>query len=236
MNETLRQLIRLNIELEGALRVAADRPGDESLDIAKEKFEALASLFATLGEPKPHDMATIVKEDEAVGAEESPLAEPSEKDVPPCAPIVENDSDAVEVSLEEAVKAAKDSEEDTVKSTVYDLVDGLNPQPEQEPAGEPGEKPVEEPVEEPAPAPVKEEPKRTPGDIRKLLTLNDKFLFRRELFDGSDTELSDTLDLIASMHSLEEAEEYVYDDLQWDPETPAVRDFMAVIAVYFNQR
>ena len=218
MNETILRLIRLNIELEGALRVAADRPSDESIDIAKEKFEAMAELFATLGEPKPKSEATIVKEDEAEGAEEEPLEEPSEKDVPPAAPIVENDSDAVDVSLEEAVRAAKASEEDTVKSTVFDLVDGLQPQPEEAAA-------------EPEP-----EAPRQPGDIRKLLTLNDKFLFRRELFGGNDAEMSDTLDLIASMHSLAEAEEYAYDDLQWDPEAPVVRDFMAVIAGYFNQR
>ena len=67
-----------------------------------------------------------------------------------------------------------------------------------------------------------------------MLTLNDKFLFRRELFNGSDAELNDTLDLIASMDSLHEAEEYLYDDLQLDPENESVRDFMNILTTYFS--
>ncbi len=72
------------------------------------------------------------------------------------------------------------------------------------------------------------------GDIRKTMTLNDKFLFKRELFGGNDAELNDTLELLASMHSFDEATEYIYDDLQWDSENPTVKDFMDIIKSYFN--
>ena len=74
---------------------------------------------------------------------------------------------------------------------------------------------------------------RTVGDIRKAMTLNDKFLFRRELFGGNDAELNDTIELLASMHSFDEVEEYIYDDLQWDRKNPTVVDFMEIIKTYF---
>ena len=75
---------------------------------------------------------------------------------------------------------------------------------------------------------------RNPVDLRKMFTLNDKFLFKRELFNNSDVEFNDTLALIASMHSLDEAQEYLFEDLQWDEESAPVRDFMSVINSFFK--
>ena len=50
-NDTLRRLIRLNVELEGALRVAEARPGVEAMDVARDKFAEMSALFATLENP-----------------------------------------------------------------------------------------------------------------------------------------------------------------------------------------
>ena len=36
------------------------------------------------------------------------------------------------------------------------------------------------------------------------------------------------------MDSLHEAEEYLYDDLQLDPENESVRDFMNILTAYFS--
>ena len=35
------------------------------------------------------------------------------------------------------------------------------------------------------------------------------------------------------MHSFDEVEEYIYDDLQWDRKNPTVVDFMEIIKTYF---
>lgn len=182
MEDTIKKLIRLNVELEGVLRVAEARPSAEALAAACDKFGEMSALFDTLGEPKAEDddkLITDVKEEEAVSAEEAP-----ETVAPPVA---------------------------------------LDPEPAAPAA------PALEAPSAPAPAAPR-------GDIRKMLTLNDKFLFRRELFNGSDTELNDTLDLVASMDSMHEAEEYLYDDLQLDPENDTVRDFVNIIAAYFNNQ
>lgn len=71
-------------------------------------------------------------------------------------------------------------------------------------------------------------------DIRSALSLNDRYRFRRELFGGSEARMADALDVIAAMHSYDEAEEYFYSDLCWDPENAEVKDFMAIIANHFG--
>lgn len=81
------------------------------------------------------------------------------------------------------------------------------------------------------PAPTRERP-----DLRRSFTLNDKFMFRRELFADSDAELNDTIDLIMTMDTLDEAREYLLHDLQWDADNATVADFMAIITNYFTSR
>jgi hypothetical protein len=80
-------------------------------------------------------------------------------------------------------------------------------------------------------------PKTTQGkvDLKSLFSINDKFRFRRELFSNSGNEFSDALHLVATMESMEEAEDYFYNDLQWDPDSEDVMDFMSKIAQYFGQ-
>lgn len=208
MNTTLNRLIRLNVELEGALRVAAERPSPEALEAAREKFDEMTTLFATLAPGSAtgqHDEEqTQLKYDEALNGEDSPMDEPTDGMVPADGQIVETDAEAEA----EAVPAATSA-----------------PVPEAQ---------RETPATESRPIAVDE--RMLKSDLRKSFTLNDKFRFRRELFGGDDAEFSDTLDLLATMHSLSEAEEYIYDDLQWSREDENVAEFMDIVANFFNTR
>lgn len=71
------------------------------------------------------------------------------------------------------------------------------------------------------------------ADITKAFTLNDRFRFRRELFRNSDDEFRETIDVIGTMADMDEAEEYFYNDLCWDPEREEVKEFMAIVAKHF---
>lgn len=71
------------------------------------------------------------------------------------------------------------------------------------------------------------------ADISKAFTLNDRFRFRRELFNNSDEEFKETLDVVASMTSMDEAEDYFFNDLCWDPAKDEVKEFMAIVAKHF---
>lgn len=212
----LEHILRLNLEFEGALRVMQARPDSGAIDIARQKLHELAEAFdawdgansssaAVVAAAPVHTVTPVeIKEDEAVGGEEGPLDEPDAYEVPLDGTIVEDDIEAAEYA-----------------------------EPEYEPADEPAPESAPEPEETAAPEPVKiENPTR--GDIRANLTLNDKFLFKRELFEGNERELNETLDLISSMGSLEEAEEYIFHDLAWDPDSAVVKEFHGLIYNYFK--
>lgn len=178
MNSTIQQLIQLNVELEGALRVILARQSSEAMAVAREKLDAITELFNTL-QPE------AVEEAEPASVETWP-----EK----------HESLVAEDAAEEPVAEAE----------------------EETPA------PTEEPVSVAQPAVINR------GDLLKSFTVNDKFLFIRELFAGSEADFRDTITLISSMQSLDEAAEYLYEDLQLDPEQPQVVDFMNIIANYFK--
>lgn len=122
------------------------------------------------------------------------------------------------------------------------------PEPEPEAAPEPATKevivaetvvtptPVVAPTPAPKPAIAAAAPAKTVNDLRKIFTVNDKFLFKRELFGGNSQDFDDTLELLQSMDSYHEAAEYLLEDLAWDPESQTVINFLASIESYFNNR
>ncbi|MGM9870067.1 MAG: hypothetical protein ACI30R_10655 [Sodaliphilus sp.] len=71
-------------------------------------------------------------------------------------------------------------------------------------------------------------------NLRSSFTLNDSIRFRRELFGNSQAEYNDALDMILTMHSFGEVEEYFYDDLGWDPMNEDVMAFMEVVHNFFR--
>lgn len=73
------------------------------------------------------------------------------------------------------------------------------------------------------------EPRRKPA-----FCLNDRFRFRRELFNNSDSEFSIAMNKIAAMENYEEAEEHFIEELGWDPDNQEVADFMEIIKIYFE--
>ncbi|MDD2961570.1 MAG: hypothetical protein PHR45_05760 [Muribaculaceae bacterium] len=70
-------------------------------------------------------------------------------------------------------------------------------------------------------------------NLKKAFTLNDRFRYRRELFENSDVQMTNTLNLVETMDSFSEAEDYFYNDLEWDKESSEVKDFMEIIKKHF---
>lgn len=71
-------------------------------------------------------------------------------------------------------------------------------------------------------------------NLKKAFSLNDRFRFRRELFENSDVQMTNTLNMVEAMQSYTEAEDYFYTDLQWDADSPEVQEFMAIIKNHFS--
>ncbi len=148
----INDIIQLNVELEGLLRVAESRQSPEAIELAKEKFLQLSALFASLDVDSTPNNTNLTPP------------------IPHIAPIT----------------------------------------------------------------PIS--PSTSSESLIKTFTINDKFLFRRELFDGSEADFVDTLNLIEAMSSLDEAREYLFYDLGWDSENETVADFVNIINNYFENR
>ena len=69
---------------------------------------------------------------------------------------------------------------------------------------------------------------------RLVFSINDRYRFKRELFNNSDAEFNTTLALVASMENYDEAEDYFLGELQWDPANQDVTDFLEILKKYFN--
>lgn len=91
----------------------------------------------------------------------------------------------------------------------------------------------------PAPEPIKLDEmlcRREAKDLTRAFTLNDKFRFTRELFDGDKTRFADALNMLMAMRSLDEARDYLAADLAIDPDSEAGADFITIITNHFNGR
>lgn len=64
--------------------------------------------------------------------------------------------------------------------------------------------------------------------------LNDRFRFRRAIFESNDHAFNEAMNEVAGMDNYEEAEEYFYGEKGLDAENEDVQDFMTIIRQYFE--
>ncbi len=67
------------------------------------------------------------------------------------------------------------------------------------------------------------------ADIRKAISLGDRFLFQRELFAGNGELMNKTIDKLNTFSSLDEALEYIANHFSWDTESPAYELFTNIL-------
>lgn len=90
-----------------------------------------------------------------------------------------------------------------------------------------------EPVEVPA---VKPAPKTTNESLMAMFSINDKFLYCRELFGSSREEMNEALDVISNMNSTEEIEDYLFNDLCLDSKNETVKAFLNTMSSRFANK
>lgn len=69
---------------------------------------------------------------------------------------------------------------------------------------------------------------------RLIFSINERFRFRKELFNNSDADFNNTLALVASMEDYEEAEDYFLNEEEFDRNNPVVKEFLWLIKNYFK--
>ncbi|MDR2233265.1 MAG: hypothetical protein LBE56_09100 [Tannerella sp.] len=99
------------------------------------------------------------------------------------------------------------------------------------------------PLSEPPPVPVREEKKSTVhfltqekklADLQKFLTLNDRFLYTRELFAGNNTLFNQTISALNQEISYEDSIEYLKRNFTWNFKDEYVIEFMGIIKRRFS--
>ena len=55
------------------------------------------------------------------------------------------------------------------------------------------------------------------------------------MFNYSDEEMNEALDALSQMNSVEEVEDYFYNDLCWEPDEEVVKEFMSMIKMTANK-
>lgn len=72
------------------------------------------------------------------------------------------------------------------------------------------------------------------GDLRKAFVLNDKFYFRKELFDGSEDRMNRAIADLNGIQSLEQSLAYIREQLRWDENNPVATEFISFIEKRFR--
>lgn len=152
----------------------------------------------------------------------------------------EPEPQVVEKVVEKIVEVEKPVE--VIKEVIKEVV--KEPEPVAKPAVEEPvkeETAVEEPVAEAEPEPeVKEEPAeqtspkaavygKSVDDIRLAISLGDRFLYQRELFDQNAELMQRTLTDINELGSYEEAIMYIGKHFKWDTESKTYQQFLVTL-------
>lgn len=244
----LNTLLRMNIEIEGLLRVMADRPSSLVREMIIERFDEYSmalNSYITLTEPEApcpefeKAEAPLWEPEQA----EAPVCEPEQPEAPVCepeqteAPVVEEEEECPLQDYQEYVapEIAGEYQQPDEIIEFGQSVDFTEPEtvPEPEPTPEP--EVITEPEEMPAPE-IAPEPSRGVSkvvELKRCFTLNDRYRFIRELFNNDAEDFEQTLAILAECPNYEDVCDYLYNDLLWDAGRPEVVDFMAIVEQQF---
>jgi hypothetical protein len=76
---------------------------------------------------------------------------------------------------------------------------------------------------------------QTTADLKKWLTLNDRFRFSRELFGGNETLMNQTLADLSRINSYDQGISYLKSRFNWDFDDEAVTGFLAILEKCLNR-
>lgn len=196
--------------------------------VADEKEDKAVEIFVNNVLSEAEGLQEIQSEDELIEeSSEEEYEEMIESHLPEETPkeIEESSTDLEEIAddteLEAVAEAEADPESEIEKDAEDSKVEGII-----------YEEANEDVVENDAVEMIQHQ-NHSSRPLVSFFSINDKFRFRRELFSNSNAELVDSLNLIETMDSLSEAEDYFFNDLQWDPDSEDVIDFLRIIKAYF---
>lgn len=95
-------------------------------------------------------------------------------------------------------------------------------------------------LEEEEPYQPKNKPDRSTDPVTARVapkfSINDKFLFIREIFKGNASEFNEAIEKMRTLPNAQQAEEYYIENLKLDPDDPAAAHFLETVRTYFKQQ
>lgn len=250
MKQNIEHLIKKAVELEGLLYVLNSRETNEIKTLLIEKYseftEEFDNLIENIGEKAPE-----VREEEAnlfniAENEEVKLQEAEDGEV----------VDEMDASVEAVERGAADEANDMAEVELLESENGESPNDDTEsaPASEKAqvlevpfeeETNIEAEVEDAAPEYPEHEitselkvdqmlSRKEAADLKRVFTLNDKFRFRRALFNQDDTKFAEALQLLGEIKSFDEAKKMLETRYGWDMTDPEVEDFLSIIEPHYS--
>ena len=217
MKDKYRKLLDKAYELEGLLHLALSRDEKEQpgglFALIEKKVSDINDIMAERMEPKTElkaDMREPESKSELPKAEhktkhEMPKGEPKQKPTEQKPPRRQF-TERKQVIPEETVKAVKEE-----FSPFYNLDEE--------------ETPTQQLPKWPQKRDIKNKPK---------FSLNDRFLFTRELFGGDGKAFNEAIDKLTTFSNLSEAESYFVRTLSLDPDNNETHDsFLRMVTAYF---
>lgn len=237
MEEQLKEILNSLYEAEGLVELALRRSDakvrERIVSLAVGKCFATADLAASLSQAQPTVAESQTEPEQETEPEESePAMSVFVNEVLPAMPEVSADEVQEEAVAETAPDAVEPQPADTPESAPVEPEETASAPEEMAQDALPEEAECDE---ETADEVVTPELGIVRKPLFKYMTINDKFRFRRELFSNSDPVFREALSLIETMESMEEVNDYFFNDLQWDPESDEVKEFSTLVERYLAE-
>ena len=156
--------------------------------------------------------------------------------------VIDRFKEKVEMMAREAkLIERKEDEECALPSQPVQQPPALEEKPQQPALEEKTQPPAFE--ENPQPPIVEEKPKLTVStpppfkgthDITSAFSINDRFLFQRELFDDDAEKFNDTIAQMQRMRDIDQVQQFMTDVLQWNTSDDVVKEFVRLINKSFE--
>lgn len=180
--------------------------------------------------PEPEPIPEPTPEPEPIRESES---------VPESEPVTSTE-EVEETTIAEVAASAEFEEEEDADINPEPEPESIQlPTPEPEPEPEPDTEskpetvPVSETMSEPQPEPANKAFRIAPAALRQAFSINDAFLFRREIFGGSKESFDEALAHMANLNSRRALQEYLVEDLGLNLNESPGREFYDTLEVFF---
>ena len=219
----------LKLKIISLAELAAIPSGDDREEDSGEEPEA-----GTVPPVPESDVVRSAEYEEAADAGDVPSAEPDEAPAPAEAP-------GAAVPETEDREPRDSAEEETEE--ILEMIPDEAPEPSVTPS------PVEPPMpatppavpaaippaapRKPVPA-ASAAPALTVTDLQKAFSINDAFLFRREIFNGSRERLNDSLEIISHFQTAGQLRTYLETSLGLDLNQAPGKEFYAALRTFFS--